>query len=74
LGWGKLSGLNVGELRQNAQQWGYGTFTPLPVVRQDHHWRHDDTISLTKLLTQNCSCLKEMKGLKTAEIEELADQ
>ena len=33
LGWGRLSGLNVGDLSSHAQQWGYGTW-------RDHlQWR-----------------------------------
>ena len=35
---------------------------PLPVARSEPHWTDKDTNLLPKILTQNMSCLQEIKG------------
>jgi hypothetical protein len=60
----RLSGLNGGDLCQNAQQWGEKTQSPPPVNTEGLNWRDEVTNLQSKFLTQNYSCLRELQGQK----------
>jgi hypothetical protein len=65
LGGKRSSGLRGRDFRWNAQKWRGKLYNPPPVEGQGIKWRDEVAIPQSKILTQNCSCLKELQRLKT---------
>jgi hypothetical protein len=60
-----LGGEKLSVLKGKCPTVGRGNLqSPPPVERQGIKWRDGVAIPQSKILTQNCSCLKELQGWK----------